>query len=301
MEIVQKINKLKKERKAVVLVHNYQIPEVHEVADFMGDSLGLSMQAATTKADVIIFCGVYFMAETAKILSPQKKVIIPDKESGCPMADMITAKQLREIKQAHPNAKVLAYVNTSAEVKAETDLCCTSANSIKIVNKAFSPEEEVIFVPDKFLAHYTAAGCGRSFITWPGYCPTHAEIMPEDIEKQKRVYPQAKVVVHPECRPEVIELADEVLSTSGMVRFAKETKAREIIVGTEPGMIYRLKKENPGKLFYSASEAAVCPNMKKNNLEKVLWALEDLTHEVKIEELIISRAQKSIQRMLELS
>ncbi len=301
MKIVEKINKLKKEKNAVILVHNYQIPEVQEIADFAGDSLGLSMKAATTQAEVIVFCGVYFMAETAKILSPDKKVIIPDKESGCPMADMITARQLQELKKKNPQAKVLAYVNTSAEVKAETDLCCTSANSVKIVNRAFAPQEEVIFIPDKFLAEYTASQCGRNFIIWPGYCPTHAEIMPQDISKKKKLYPEAKVMVHPECRPEVIKLADQVLSTSGMIKFAKSTEAKEIIVGTEPGMVYPLKKAAPDKNFYPVSETAICPNMKKNSLEKVLWALEDLSHEVKIEEKIIFRAQKSIRRMLDLS
>lgn len=301
MTITDKIKKLKKERKAVILAHNYQIPEVQEVADFTGDSLGLSMEAAATEAEVIVFCGVYFMAETAKILSPQKKVIMPDKDSGCPMADMITAKQLIELKNKHPKAKVLAYVNTSAEVKAETDLCCTSANSVKIAQEAFRQDEEVIFVPDKFLAHFTAVQCNRSFIVWPGYCPTHAEIMPENIQRKKEAYPQAEIIVHPECRPEVIALADRVLSTSGMVEFAKKTKAKELIVGTEPGMIYRLKKEAPEKKFYPASEEASCPNMKKNTLEKVLWALEDLSFEVIIEDSIINRAQKSIRKMLEIT
>jgi quinolinate synthase len=301
VEIVDKIKKLKQEKNAVVLVHNYQIPEVQDIADFMGDSLGLSRKAAETEAEVIVFCGVYFMAETAKILSPQKKVIIPEKDAGCPMADMITAKQLMELKVKHPQAKVLTYVNSPAEVKAESDLCCTSANSIKVVEKAFNKDDQIIFVPDKFLGQYTASQTKRNFIIWQGYCPTHARIMPKDIIKQKETYPEAKVMVHPECRPETIALADEVLSTSGMIKFAKETAAKEIIVGTEPGMVYPLKKEVPDKEFYPAKEEATCPNMKKTTLEKVLWALEDLTYEVKIDNEIIQRAQKSIQAMLDLS
>jgi quinolinate synthase len=301
MNIIDKIKKLKKEKNAVILVHNYQNPEVQDIADFMGDSLGLSRKAAATDADIIIFCGVYFMAETAKILSPQKKVIIPDREAGCPMADMITAKQLIELKKKHPKAKVLTYVNSPAEVKAESDLCCTSANSVKVAKKAFGPDEEVIFVPDQFLAQYTASQVNRKFIIWQGYCPTHAKIMPQDLKRQKEAHPDAKIIVHPECRPETIALADQALSTSGMIKFAKETTAKEIIVGTEPGMVYPLKKAVPDKTFYPASTTTSCPDMKKINLEKVLLALENLSYEVKIEEKIISKAQASIQKMLDLS
>ncbi|MFO8052555.1 MAG: quinolinate synthase NadA [Candidatus Omnitrophota bacterium] len=301
MKIIDKIKKLKKEKNAVILVHNYQNPEVQDIADFKGDSLGLSKKAAATDADIIIFCGVYFMAETAKILSPQKKVIIPDRQAGCPMADMITAKQLIDLKVKHPKAKVLTYVNSPAEVKAESDLCCTSANSVKIVKKAFGPDEEIIFVPDQFLAQYTASQVKRKFIIWQGYCPTHAKIMPQDLKKQKEAHPDAKIIVHPECRPETIALADQALSTSGMIKFAKETKVEEIIVGTEPGMVYPLKKAAPDKVFYPASTATSCPDMKKINLEKVLLALEDLSYEVNIGEKIVSKAQESIQKMLDLS
>ncbi|MCF7874210.1 MAG: quinolinate synthase NadA [Candidatus Omnitrophica bacterium] len=300
-EIAEKIQRLKKEKNAVILVHNYQNPEVQDIADFLGDSLGLSRKAATTDADIIVFCGVYFMAETAKILSPQKKVIIPDKNSGCPMADMITKEQLTELKKKHLKAKVLTYVNSSAQVKSESDLCCTSSNSVKVVEVAFRKNQEVIFVPDKYLAQYTASRTGRKFIIWQGYCPTHAKIMPEDIKKQKKIHPGAKVMVHPECRPETIKLADAALSTSGMIKFAKETDAKDIIVGTEAGMVYPLKKEAPKKNFYPAKEEATCPNMKKTNLEKVLWALEDLSYEVKIDNEIIQKGQKSIQAMLDLS
>ncbi|MCF7871054.1 MAG: quinolinate synthase NadA [Candidatus Omnitrophica bacterium] len=301
MKLADKIKKLKKEKNAVILVHNYQNPEVQEIADFTGDSLGLSKKAAATDADIIIFCGVFFMAETAKILSPQKKVILPDEQAGCPMADMITAKQLIELKRKHPKAKVLTYVNSPAEVKAESDFCCTSANSISVVEKAFSEDDQIIFVPDKFLGQYTAGQTKRDFIFWQGYCPAHAKISPEDLRKQKEIHPDAKIIVHPECRPETIALADRALSTSGMIKFAKETTAKKIIVGTEPGMIYPLRKYAPDKCFYPASSQANCPDMKKINLEKVLNGLENLSYEIKIKDEIIHQAKRSIQRMLDLS
>jgi len=298
MELVEKIKELKKEKKAVILAHNYQLPEIQDIADFVGDSLGLSIQASQTDAEVILFCGVYFMAETAKILSPKKIVLIPDKEAGCPMADMINAKELRELKQKYPKAKVLCYVNTPAEVKAEADFCCTSANAVKMVKVALKDEEEIIFVPDKYLAHYVSLQTGREFVIWHGYCPTHVKILPEDILEKKKLYPSAEVIVHPECTPEVIKLANKVLSTEGMCKYVKKTKAKEIIVGTEPGIIHRLKKENPEKSFYPAKDTAICPNMKRINLEKVFWALEEMKYEVVLPEDIIFRAQKSIRRML---
>jgi quinolinate synthase len=299
MDIVDKINKLRKEKNAVILVHNYQRPEVQDIADFTGDSLGLSIQASKTKADVIVFCGVYFMAETAKILSPQKTVLIPDKEAGCPMADMITASQLRGLKAQYPQAKVLCYVNTPAEVKAECDICCTSANAIKVVEKAFKPQEQIIFAPDKYLAHYVSTQTKREFIPWQGYCPTHIKITTEDILKQKQLHPAALILVHPECTVEVVKLADAVLSTEGIIKYARGSPAKEFIIGTEVGIIHRLKKENPDKLFYPISENAICPNMKKITLEKVLWSLEDMQHRIELPAEIISRAQKSIQRMLD--
>jgi quinolinate synthase len=298
MEIIEKIKELKKKRNTVILVHNYQIPEVQDIADYLGDSLGLSIKASQTNADVIVFCGVYFMAETAKILSPEKKVLIPDKTAGCPMADMITAKQLRELKQKYPEAKVLCYVNTPAEVKAECDLCCTSANAVKMVREALKNEGEIIFVPDKYLGDYVSKQTKKNLILWDGYCPSHVKILAEDIEKQKKLHSQALVLVHPECTPEVIKLADEVLSTSGMCKFAKKSETKEFIIGTETGIIYRLKKENPDKNFYPATELAVCPNMKKINLEKILWTLEEMKYEILLSSDIISHAQISIQRML---
>ncbi len=299
MSIQKEIEKLKKEKNAVILAHNYQLPEIQDIADFVGDSLNLSIQAKNTNADIIVFCGVYFMAETAKILAPGKKVLIPNKEAGCPMADMITAHQLKKWKEAHPRAKVLCYVNTPAEVKAESYVCCTSANSVEVVKKAFK-EEEVIFVPDQHLANYTQLQTGYKFIIWPGYCPVHVNITPQDIKKQKELHPSAEVLVHPECVLEVIKLADEVLSTEGMCRYVKKSQKREIIIGTEIGILYRLQKENPDKKFYPASELAVCSTMKMITLEEVLKTLEEERHEVYLSSSLIRDAQQSIYRMLEL-
>ncbi|OPY86354.1 MAG: Quinolinate synthase A [Syntrophus sp. PtaU1.Bin208] len=296
--ILKKIQELKRDRQAVILAHNYQRPEVQDIADYVGDSLGLSIQAASTDAKVIVFCGVHFMAETAKIFSPEKTVLLPDPDAGCPMADMITGVQLRELKAQHPGAKVLCYVNTSAEVKAECDLCCTSANAVTMVQEVLKDAEEIIFAPDQYLAAYVAEKTGRTFITWRGFCPTHAKILPEDIEREKALHPNAVVLAHPECRPAVTHLADLVAFTEGMCRFVNEVAATEIIVGTEVGIIHRMRKENPGKIFYPVSEQAICPNMKRITLEKVLWSLQDLVHEVNPPEEISRRAYASIERML---
>ncbi len=298
MELNKEIQRLKKEKNAVILVHNYQRPEIHEIADFIGDSLGLSIEAAKTKADVIVFCGVYFMAETAKILSPEKTVIIPDKSAGCPMADMITADQLRALKAEHPGAKVLCYVNTTADVKAECDLCCTSANAVRMAGEVLRDEKEIIFVPDQYLAAFTEKQTGRQFIKWKGFCPVHAAILPEHIREQRKLHPEADVIVHPECTPAVIAAADQALSTEGMTRYVKQSLKKEFIIGTEVGIIYRLEKENPGKRFYPASERAVCPNMKLTTLEKILWALQDMQHEVNVPEDIRAKAKACIERML---
>ncbi|HET6461404.1 MAG TPA: quinolinate synthase NadA [Syntrophales bacterium] len=299
MEVVEKINRLRKERNAVILVHNYQIPEVQDVGDYVGDSLGLSIQASQTAADVIVFCGVYFMAETAKILSPEKTVLIPDIKAGCPMADMITAEELRKLKREHPQAKVLCYVNTTAEVKAECDVCCTSGNAEQIVRWVSRSADEIIFAPDQYLAHYISTQVGRDFISWKGYCPTHVKILPGDIARKRALYPGAEVLVHPECTPGVTKLADKVLSTEGMMRYARETKTKAFIIGTEIGILHRLKKQNPEKSFYPASELAVCPNMKLTTLEKVLWALEEMHHEVTVPSDIIRKAKSSLQIMLD--
>jgi quinolinate synthase len=294
-----RIKELKKKRNAIILVHNYQLPEVQDVADFRGDSLELSRIAAKTDAKIIVFCGVHFMAETASILSPEKKVIMPDINSGCPMAHMITAADLRQLKEKHPKAVAVGYVNTSAEVKAELDYCCTSTNAVSVVN-ALRQREEIIFVPDKYLGDFVEKKTGRKLIKWNGLCPTHVKILPEDIKRERKFHPFAKVMVHPECLPQVVAMADAVLSTSKMCQFAKETEAKEIIVGTEIGLIYRLKKDNPNKEFYPATEAAVCPNMKRTTQEKIVWALEELKEEVKVLDKVRVRAKKAIERMLQI-
>jgi quinolinate synthase len=298
MDAIEKIQKLKQKLNAVILAHNYQLPQIQDIADYRGDSLGLSIEAAKTKADVIVFCGVYFMAETAKILSPQKTVLIPDRHAGCPMADMITADQLRTLKKEHPSAKALCYVNSSAEVKAECDVCCTSGNALEVVTGAFSEDDEIIFVPDQYLARYTASQIDRHFIFWKGYCPTHARILPEHVRQKRAEHPGALVLVHPECTPQVTALADEVLSTGGMSKYVKQSDCKEFIIGTEEGMVYRLSRDNPDKKFYLISDIAVCPNMKKTTIDKVLYSLENLYEEITLPEDIIVRAQKSIQKMV---
>ena len=294
--LIEKILKLKKKRNAVILAHNYQLGEIQDIADFVGDSLDLSQSAAKTDAVVIVFCGVHFMAETASILCPDKTVLLPDEHAGCPMANMITAPQLRARRKEHPKATVVCYVNSAAAVKAESYICCTSANAFGVVESLDT--NEIIFVPDQYLGHYISTKTRKKMILWPGFCPTHARIMPEYIVKLRNEYPEAKVVVHPECRPDVIALADEVLSTSGMVRFAGREDVQEMIVGTEIGIIHRLKKENPGKRFIPISEQAVCPNMKLITLEKVLWSLEEMVPEVKVPEKIRLKAKAAVDRML---
>lgn len=299
-EIIERINVLRKSFNAVILTHNYQLGEVQDIADFTGDSLELSIKAANTKAEVIVFCGVKFMAETAYILSPDKKVLLPVMESGCPMADMADAVELRKVKSENPGAVVVCYVNSTAEVKAECDICVTSANAIQIVS-SIPADKRIIFVPDKNLGAYVQKKTGRNMFLWPGFCPTHMRITPEHVLRKKAEYPDAVVMVHPESRPEVINLADEVLSTGGMCKFARNTTKNTIIVATEMGIIYRLQKENPGKLFIPVSEQAVCPNMKLTRLEDVLNALEKKRHEITIPENIRVLAKKPIERMLELS
>jgi len=298
-KLVIKIKELKKKRNAIILAHNYQLPEVQDIADFRGDSLELSRIAAKTEAEVIVFCGVYFMAETASILSADKLVIMPDVSAGCPMANMMNADDLRKLKQEHPEAVAVGYVNTSAAVKAELDYCCTSTNAVAVVN-ALKQEKEIIFVPDKYLADYVSKKSGRKLISWHGFCPTHVKILPEDLKREKKFHPQAKVMVHPECLASVVALADVVLSTSQMAKYAKEDPAKEFIIGTEAGLLYRLKQDNPSKEFYLASERAVCPNMKRTTQEKVLWALEELKDEVRVSEEIRKKARLAIERMLKI-
>jgi quinolinate synthase len=298
LELAEEILRLKRQRSAIILAHNYQRGEVQDLADFVGDSLELSQKASKTKADVIVFCGVHFMAETAYILCPDRTVLLPDINAGCPMANMITAERLIVKKKEVPDAAVVCYINSSADVKAESDVCCTSANAVKVIESLDT--NKILFVPDQYLGHYISTKVDKEMILWPGFCPTHVKIQAEDIINQKREHPGAKVIVHPECRPEVIALADEVLSTGGMCRFAKQTDAKMIIVGTEVGIIHRLSKENPGKKFIAASSKAVCPNMKKITLEKVLWALQDMAPEVRVAEEIRVRAKRAVDKMLEI-
>ena len=298
--IIEKISELKKKHNAVILAHNYQRGEIQDVADFVGDSLGLSQQAARTDADLIVFCGVHFMAETAALLSPDKTVIMPDEHAGCPMASMITARELREKKKLYPNAKVVCYVNTTAAVKAESDVCCTSSNAVKIVS-SIPEDEDIIFVPDKSLGAYVSSCLDREMMYWEGYCPTHHRILADQIVKMKSEHPGAEVVVHPECTPDVIALADHVASTTGILNYAKSSNSKEFVIGTEIGILHRMKKENPDKTFMPVTPLSDCPNMKLNTLEKLLWSLEDLQFVVTVPEDIAVKARQAIQRMLDLS
>jgi quinolinate synthase len=296
-QLTDKIRQLKAERNAVILAHNYQPGEIQDIADFTGDSLALSVKAAETDADVIVFCGVKFMAETAAILSPGKTVLLPDKHAGCPLADMLTAEQLRELKRKHPDAVVVCYVNSSAEVKAQSDYCCTSSNAVEIV-ESLPLDKEIIFVPDQHLGRFVSERTGRKMILWPGYCVTHAAITEDDIKNARAAHPDAVVVAHPECTEPVKAISDQILSTGKMLKFAKKSEAKRFIVATETGIIHTLKKENPGKEFFAASERAVCPNMKRITLEKVLWSLEDMHYEITVPEDIRAKAKKALDRMV---
>jgi quinolinate synthase len=297
--LVEKINSLKKQRNAVILAHNYQLPEIQDIADFLGDSLGLSIKASKTDADVIVFCGVNFMAETAAILSPQKIVLLPDKNASCPMAEMITADQLRQLKKQYADALVVCYVNSTADVKAECDYCCTSANAVRLV-QTLPKDKRIVFVPDHHLARFVAQESGRDLILWPGYCISHTAITADDIISLKDKYLDAVVMAHPECTEPVKELADQILSTSQMLSFAKKSSAKIFIVATEVGIIHALKRATPAARFIPASERAVCPNMKKITLEKVLWSLQDMQYRITVPDDIRVKAKKALDRMIEI-
>lgn len=295
--IQHQIDELRNEKSAVILAHNYVLGEVQDIADFVGDSLELSIKAKNAAAPVIVFCGVSFMAETAKILSPNSTVLHPVPSAGCPMADMAPAEAVRKYKQEYPDTVLVAYVNSTAAVKAEVDVCCTSANAERII-RSIPANKEIMFLPDQNLGANISRKLGRSMRLWPGFCPTHNRIMPEQAMKIRREYPKAVLLVHPECTPAVVDCADEALSTGGMLRYVRESNATQFIIGTECGILHRMRKENPGKELIPLEPLPSCPNMKKITMESVLDSLENMKFEVKLDPALMNRARKPIERML---
>ncbi len=299
-DLKEKISRLRKERNAVIIVHNYQRDEVQDIADISGDSLALSQAAVETDADVIIFCGVDFMAESASILNPDKIVLLPVKEAGCPMADMVTIEKLHEKKREFPDAAVVCYVNSSAPVKAESDICCTSSNAIKVVRSL--KNKRIIFIPDKNLGRYVQRHVPeKEIILWEGFCPTHIRVSREEILKTKEAHPDAEVVAHPECNPDVLAVSDHICSTGGMFKYVKNSKSKKFIISTECGMLYRLKKENPNKEFFMPTERLVCPTMKLTTLGWVAHSLEAMVYQIKVSEDVRQKARVALDRMLEIS
>lgn len=296
-ELKERIEQLKKEKNAIVLAHYYQRDEIQEVADFRGDSFLLAQKAAETDAEVIVFCGVHFMGESAKILAPDKTVIIPDERAGCPMADMVNVEGLRALKKQHPNAKVVTYINSSAEIKAETDICCTSSNAVKVIQSIDA--EEIIWVPDKNLGDYVSKYTDKKLIIWEGYCNTHDMLTVKDVEEMRAQYPNAQFVVHPECRPEVVKLADFVGSTTAILEYCKKSECQEFIVGTEDGTGYQLRLDSPHKKFHFATKFLVCPNMKVNNLKKVVRCMETMHPQIYVPPHVAEQARLSLERMLQ--
>ena len=295
-EIISEILRLADERDALILAHNYQRDKIQELAHITGDSLALSMEAARTEKSVIVFCGVHFMAESAAILAPEKIVLLPRLDAGCPMADMITPEGLREFKSQHPGVPVVTYVNSSAAVKAESDICCTSSNAVNVV--ASLAEQEVILAPDRNLGRYIAAQVDKTCYFWDGYCPTHERFTVADVEAIKVDYPEALFMAHPECPPEVLALADHICSTSGMYTYARQNPAQQFIVGTEAGILYRLRKENPGKEFILPTTRLICPNMKLTSVEDILLALQTMSPRVTVPEEVRIPAKITLDRML---
>ncbi len=291
-----KIQRLKAERNAIILAHNYQPDEIQAIADFNGDSLELARKCTEVDADVIVFCGVHFMAETAAILNPQKKVLIPDATAGCPMADMVTAESLCAEKAKHPGSRVVCYVNSTAEVKAASDICCTSANAVNVVRSL--GDGPVLFVPDKNLGSWVGEQLHRDLILWPGYCPTHQRIRIAELLAAQAQFPNAETLAHPECAKDIRDAATHIFSTGQMCRYVRTATAGEFIIVTEAGIFYRLRTENPQKIFHAVGQGAWCPNMKKCTLEKVLWSLEDLATEVRVDPAIAARAKRAIGAML---
>lgn len=295
--MIQQIRKLKKEHNAVIVAHNYQVDDVQDIADVTGDSFALSKYCATTDYKVVVFCGVHFMAESAKILSPEKTVLLPEIDAGCPMAEMVTAEGLRDLKKQHPDAAVVCYINSTAEVKAESDVCCTSSNAIKVVQSL--EQEEIIFVPDQNLGHYISKQVpDKKFIIWEGYCITHHKANAEMVKKAKESQPDALILAHPECRPEVVEMADFVGSTKQIIQYANASSHKKFVIGTEMGIMYQLKRDNPDKEFYLLSQGFICPNMKKVTLNSVYEALRDLKYEINLDEDLRLKAKTALDRML---
>ncbi len=297
--LADKIAQLKRERNAVILAHNYQEPAIQDIADYLGDSLNLARWAMTTKAEVIVFCGVHFMAETAAMLNPEKTVLIPDLEAGCALADMVAAKQVRDWKAAHPAGVVVCYINTSAAVKAECDYCCTSSNAVKVVEH-IPADKEILFVPDYYLGSWVKQRTKRNIHLWKGYCPTHAVISPERIDALRDAHPEAEFLMHPECGclTKQMDLADQILSTEGMVKYVNSSPAKEFIIATENNILHRMRKDNPDKLFMPASEHATCHYMQRNTIEKVFWSLVNMRHQVTVDPAVAKRAVVPIERML---
>jgi len=293
----EEIRKLKQEKNAVILAHLYQRGEIQDVADYTGDSFALSQQAAKTDADIIVFCGVHFMAESAKILSPDKIVLLPEPRAGCPMADMVSVEALREMKRKYPDAAVVAYVNSSAAVKAESTICCTSANAVKVV-ESLKEYDKIIFVPDRNLGHYISRHVDKEIILWEGYCYTHNDLMREHIEQARKEHPEAEVLVHPETPPEVVDVADKVFSTAGMLKYVKQSNRKEFIIGTERGILHQLTKDNPDKKFYFPTDELLCANMKLTTLEKLLRSLQTLEPQVTVPADIAAKARRALDRML---
>ena len=295
-EIKQEIKRLARERNALILAHNYQRDEVQEIADITGDSLGLSMEAARTEREVIVFCGVHFMAESAAILAPDKIVLLPRADAGCPMADMVTAEGLKDLKAQHPEAVVVTYVNSSAAVKAESDICCTSSNAVNVARSIDA--DELLLVPDRNLGRYIARHIDKKCHFWEGYCPTHDRLKTEDVKRALEENPDAVFMAHPECTPEILALAHHICSTSGMYEYARTNPAQKVIVGTEMGILYRLRKENPDKEFILPSASLICPNMKLTSLEDILHSLQNMSPEITVEPDIRARAKQALDRML---
>ncbi len=300
IELINKINKIKEQKNAVIVAHTYQRDEVQEIADMVGDSFALSRYCASTDADMVVFCGVHFMAESAKILSPEKTVLLAERDAGCPMADMVTAEALRGFKKKYPTAAVVCYINSSAEVKAESGICCTSSNAVNVIKSI--KQKDIIFVPDKNLGNYVAKMVpDKNIILWEGFCPTHHRVRADAVDRVKELHPDAIVLVHPECRLEVIEMADFVGSTKAIIEYATKSKHKKFIIGTEMGVLYSLKKNNPDKEFYLLSQSFICPNMKKTTLNSIFTSLNEEKYNIELDEEIIKKASTSLRRMLQIN